>query len=105
MVNAHARCSTPTLPGCRALPSSSDETAVLSRADVLQNEGLVAAGQVDVGQIGFANIQPVGGVLTSGQLEDVGDERRHTQTKDVDACEDTMVSSSGGEPGAWIPHL
>lgn len=98
LVLCHTRCFTPTLPRCRALPSSSDETAVLSRADVLQDKGLVAGGQVNVGQIGFADIQPVGGVLASGQLEDVGDESRHTQTKDVDACEKTSMNISGGEP-------
>lgn len=51
-----------------------------------------------MGQIGLADIQPVGGVLASGQLQDVGDEGRHTQTKDVDTCEQSNISSSGGEP-------
>lgn len=50
-----------------------------------------------MGQIGLADIQPVGGVLASGQLQDVGDEGRHTQTEDVDACEQSTISSSGGE--------
>lgn len=64
-----------------------------------------------MGQIGFADIQPVGGVLACGQLEDVGDESRHTQAKDVDACKKTTIKMSGGEPttsGAaapWTPHL
>lgn len=48
-----------------------------------------------MGQIGLADIQPVGGVLASGQLQDVGDEGRHTQTKDVDACGQSTMSSSG----------
>lgn len=64
-----------------------------------------------MGQIGFADIQPVGGVLAGGQLEDVGDESRHTQAKDVDACEQSTTGISGGEPssgrepGTRLPHL
>lgn len=45
-----------------------------------------------MGQIGFADIQPVGSMLTGGQLEDVSYESRHTQTKDVDACEKTIIN-------------
>lgn len=56
----------------RASPPSSDEPCVLSRADILQDKRLITGGQVYVRQVGFAHIQPVGGVLTSGQLKDVG---------------------------------
>ena len=48
-----------------ALPPSIDEPYVLSRADVLQNKSFITSGQINVGQIWFAHIQPVGGMLTS----------------------------------------
>lgn len=87
----------------QASPSGGDEGAVLSRADVLQDEGLVAGRQVDVGQVGLADVQPVGGVLAGGQLEDVGDQGCGAQTKDVDACEETAVSMSSRGSGRTAP--
>lgn len=59
----------------------------MSRADILQNKSLITGGHVNVGQVGLTHIQPVGGVLTRGQLENVSYQRRHTQAKDMDSCE------------------
>lgn len=71
----------------KALPPSIDEPNVLSRADILQNKSFITSGQVNVGQVGFTHIQPVGGVLTSGQLKNVSYQCCHTQAKDMDTCE------------------
>lgn len=79
-------------PTQKALPPSVDEPIVLSRADILQNKSFVAAGHVNVGQVGFAHIQPVRCVLTSGKLENVRYQCCHTQAEDMDTFEnDTII--------------
>lgn len=77
----------------KASPPSVDEPCVLSRADIFQDESFLTGGHVNVGQVGFAHIQPVRSVLTGGQLKNIRHQCCHTQAEDVDACEKQAFAS------------
>lgn len=93
-----------------ALPARVDEPCVRPGADVLQDEGLIAGGHVDVCQVGLAHVQPVRCVLTSGQLENVSDKCSHTQAENMDPCTERACSQHNihehmGTSTSFLSHL
>ena len=69
--------------GHRVPPSLVDDGEVGSGADVVQDVGVVVAGEVQRGVVGLTHGQEVGSVVACGQLDDVSDESCGTQAKHV----------------------
>lgn len=71
------------LKGHSVPPSLVDDGEVGSGADVVQDVGVLVAGEVQGGVVGLTHGQEVGGMVACGQLDDVSDESCGTQAEHV----------------------